>query len=216
MTGIKTKLQGHKDEGPLSPYGPVFICVLTHFNTNFPSIRILLRLIDERQQQFTMYKPTEHSAMCKIVEENLDYLVRFTFFRVGDRTVAEDIVHEAVIKLFERKPDVAPAGIRMYLFRCVYNLTIDYQRRGSSHLQIDTLDFADETEEALDREEAARITRILSHLPTKEADIIMMRVVDQLSFVEIGSILDMNVSTVKSRYQSGMMKLRSEYFNNKP
>lgn len=42
-----------------------------------------------------------------------------------------------------------------------------------------------------------------------------MNVVDGLSFVEISSILSIPQSTAKSRYKSGMDKLRNLYINPK-
>lgn len=57
-------------------------------------------------------------------------------------------------------------------------------------------------------EDADRINTLLDSLPTREADIIRMNVIDNLSFVEISSILSIPQSTAKSRYKSGMDRLR--------
>lgn len=39
-----------------------------------------------------------------VIEANLDALLRFAYFRVGDRVEAEDIVYEAVLRLLEKQP----------------------------------------------------------------------------------------------------------------
>lgn len=153
----------------------------------------------------------------RIIEENLDYLVRFAYYRLGNRDEAQDLVYDAVLKLLERATnDIKPESIRLYLFRIVYNLCQDYSRtRKQEIVPIGDLDVVDKAEEVLDLEDADRINAILHSLPPRESDIIRMNVVDGLSFVEISGILSIPQSTAKSRYKSGMDKLRKLYINPK-
>lgn len=153
----------------------------------------------------------------RIIEENLDYLVRFAYYRLGNRDEAQDLVYDAVLKLLERATnDIKPESIRLYLFRIVYNLCQDYSRtRKQEIVPIGDLDVVDKAEEVLDLEDADRINAILHSLPPRESDIIRMNVVDGLSFVEISGILSLPQSTAKSRYKSGMDKLRKLYINPK-
>lgn len=153
----------------------------------------------------------------RIIEENLDYLVRFAYYRLGNRDEAQDLVYDAVLKLLERDTnDIKPESIRLYLFRIVYNLCQDYSRtRKQEIVPIGDLDVVDKAEEVLDLEDADRINAILYSLPPRESDIIRMNVIDGLSFVEISGILSIPQSTAKSRYKSGMDKLRKLYINPK-
>lgn len=82
-------------------------------------------------------------------------------------------------------------------------------------MHIEDSDIEDTPDEILDMEDADRINACLDSLPSREADIIRMNVVDGLSFVEISSILSVPQSTAKSRYKSGMDKLRNLYINPK-
>lgn len=62
-----------------------------------------------------------------VIEKNLDYLVRFAMFRIGNREDAEDIVYDAVLRLLDKDvSDINESGLRLYLFRVVYNLCQDY------------------------------------------------------------------------------------------
>ena len=70
-------------------------------------------------------------------------------------------------------------------------------------------------DEALDLEDADRINACLDALPLREADVIRMHVIDGWSFVEISGILSIPQSTAKSRYKSGMDKLRNLFINKK-
>lgn len=153
--------------------------------------------------------------MEKVIEENLDYLVRFAYFRVGNRAEAEDLVYEAVLRLLEKdSTKIKPEGVRLYLFRIVHNLCLDKSRdKGKVTIPLDSIDIADCDDSPLDLEEADRINACLESLPSREADIIRMNVIDGLSFVEISSILSIPQSTAKSRYKSGMDKLRKQFTN---
>lgn len=149
----------------------------------------------------------------EVIEANLDALTRFAYYRTGNRVEAEDIVYEAVLRLLENRDKVN--DVRCYLFRIVYNLCTDKLRRKSVQtVPFERVDMPDETENELDEEEIDRINRLLDDLPPHEAEIVRMNVVDDLSFVEISHILNLPQSTAKSRFYSGMKKLREKYFTN--
>lgn len=155
----------------------------------------------------------------KVIEDNLNYLVRFATIRIGNKSDAEDVVHEAVRRLLEADiPGIKKGSVRMYLFRIVYNLCKD---RYISAQRMRSLAEADEdipdsaAEAAQDFEEIERLNRLLDCLPEREAEVVIMKAMDELSFVEISKILAIPASTVKSRFKSGMNKLRKQYFNNR-
>lgn len=166
----------------------------------------------------------------EVIEENLDYLVRFAALRVGNLADAEDIVHDAVRRLLENDMTrVKAESVRMYLFRIVYNLCCDYSHSLSISANHERLPEDDDRgipdpafdgsavereEELLDTEEIERLNAILDSLSDREAEVIRMNVMDDLSFAEISRILSIPPSTVKSRFKAGMDKLRKRYFKN--
>ena len=153
--------------------------------------------------------------MVEVIEANLDGLLRFAYLRVSDRTDAEDIVYEAVLRLLESRKKNKLDDVKCYLFRIVYNLCQDYWRnRRIETLPIEMVDVPDNLDDRLENEEINRINALLNGLPINEAEIIRMNVTDGLSFVEISRILEIPQSTAKSRFYSGMKKLRQKYFTN--
>lgn len=164
-----------------------------------------------------MLKKTRRMTIDKIIEENLDYLVRFAYFRLNSRTEAEDLVHDAVLRMLEKDlSQLNPASMRLYLFRIVHNLCLDRSsHRHKGFLPVESIEIEDNGEDSLDLEEADRINTCLDGLPAREADVIRMNVIDGLTFVEISKILSIPQSTAKSRYKSGMDRLRKLFSNNK-
>ena len=149
----------------------------------------------------------------EVISANLDALVRFACFRVGDRAEAEDIVYEAVLRLLENGDRANDA--KCYLFRIVYNLCHDkFRKKHIPTIPLENVDMPDDAETRLDQEEIERISSLLDGLPPNEAEIVRMNVVDELSFVEISHILNLPQSTAKSRFYSGMKKMRQIYFTN--
>ncbi|MDE6803250.1 MAG: RNA polymerase sigma factor [Muribaculaceae bacterium] len=164
-----------------------------------------------------MFKKSKRNTISKIIEDNLDYLVRFAYFRLGNRVEAEDLVYDAILKFLEKSTgNIKPESVRLYLFRIVHNLCLDKMRTEKRELSLSgNLDVEYSPEDVLDLEEADRINVCLDSLPQRESEIIRMNVVDNLSFVEISNILSIPQSTAKSRYKSGMEKLRKLFINNK-
>lgn len=151
----------------------------------------------------------QRRTLDEIIGDNLDSLVRFARFRTGSIEDAEDIVHDAIVRLIDK--DVASIKkemLKSYVFRIVYNLCIDYQRRMVSYVPLDGIREAFQYEAAEVAEEVGRVNSMLGKLPVREAEVIRMNVVDGLSFVDISHILNVPVSTLKSRYKAGMERLR--------
>lgn len=165
-----------------------------------------------------MLNKLRHKIMERVIEDNLDYLVRFAFFRLEDKDEAEDIVHEAVLRFLElNSNEIKPSGLKMYLFRITYNLCHDALRnRSKRNLPLENIDIPELTEdETPDYDEAERLNVILNGIPERDAEVIRMNVIDELSFVEISRILSLPPSTVKSRFKSGMDKIRKQYLSKK-
>ena len=62
-------------------------------------------------------------------------------------------------------------------------------------------------------EDVARINRILTIIPEEQAEVIRLRTICDKSFTEISQILDVPVTTIKSRFKYGIDKIRNEFFN---
>ena len=163
-----------------------------------------------------MFKKIRRKSVNRIIEDNLDYLVRFAYYRLGNRNEAEDIVYDAILKFLENnRKDIKPESVRLYLFKTVYNLCVDRTRTGKQNLiPIESIVIEESPEDLPDQEEADRINACLGRLPSREAEIIRMNVIDGLSFVEISNLLSIPQSTAKSRFKSGMDKLRKLFINN--
>ena len=102
-----------------------------------------------------------------------------------------------------------------YLYRSVSNECISYYRKKININFIsleEALNISEENRSDF-MEDVARINRILTIIPEEQAEVIRLRTICDKSFTEISQILDVPVTTIKSRFKYGIDKIRNEFFN---
>lgn len=141
-----------------------------------------------------------------------DQLFRYAFFRIGSKEDAEDVVQDAFLKIAATTAHIA--NPRAYLFRTVGNGCVDVIRNKVKFSPIEermtTPSPRDEREE---QEEFECINRLLSNLPEQQSEVIRLHIHANLKFTEIADILEQPVTTIKSRFTSGIEKLRQKFIN---
>ena len=146
------------------------------------------------------------------VDEWQDALFRYAFFRVGNGADAEDIVQDAFLKAAS-----VPAAIKnpkAYLFRTVTNGCIDSLKRKSKLLPIEQqMTAPSQSEEFEAQQEQQRIAQLLGKLPDKQAEVIRLHIHANLKFTEIAEVLEIPATTVKSRFTSGIERLKQLFIN---
>ncbi|MDR2292650.1 MAG: RNA polymerase sigma factor [Prevotellaceae bacterium] len=165
-------------------------------------------------------KKNKINELESIIEEYQDQLFSFAFFRVGSYHIAQDIVQDVFLKFFQNKKKLRSVkNIKTYLMKSISNACVDYKRKYGK-IKIENIEFinsniADDeknNEEKMCIVEFIRIEDLLSELPAEQAEVIKLKFVDGLNFVESAGILNVSVNTVKSRYRYGIDKLKQ---NNK-
>jgi len=161
--------------------------------------------------------PQTLAALGEFIKKNQDRLVRHAFFRVGSREQAEDIVQDVMIRIYQEKENLQHIEkTTSYVFRMVYNACIDHLRKkaktsfeslnGKESLSVDG---SNREKEMITREEFIRVNKMLNALPEEQAEVLRLRIIDEMSFVDISEIMNVPVTTIKSRFSYGISKLRT-------
>ena len=149
----------------------------------------------------------------RIIDEHQQQLFAFAFFRVGSYEVAQDIVQDVFIRFYENSRHLSAANnVKAYLLKTISNACTDYLRKNRKiqFVAIEQLEYElTDEEEKRCLSEFLRIDDILSNLPVEQAEILRLKFVDSLNFVEISELLNLNINTVKSRYKYAIEKLRN-------
>ncbi|MDD2550114.1 MAG: RNA polymerase sigma factor [Bacteroidales bacterium] len=157
----------------------------------------------------------------KVITEYQDQLFRHAFFRTGSYADSQDIVQDVFIKLYHDNGNLSSIkNIKHYLYRSITNACFDYHRKcGKRKFEpIETVNlpshmYEKEASEVLIQiEECKRVDELLKWLSEEQSEVIRLRIFDDLSFVEIASVLETPVTTIKSRFKSGIDKLKVGYF----
>ena len=110
---------------------------------------------------------------------------------------ASDVAQSVFLKVAERLDDYDPQyRFFSWIYRIAVNESLSMLRRNGH-------------EEPLDDELSARIRSAVMSMATNDRTVLMLRHFSELSYLEIGQILDLDEKTVKSRLFEARQRLRS-------
>lgn len=148
----------------------------------------------------------------KCVQHFSDGLFRFVLSNIRSRELAEDIVQESFIKVWERHENISVEKAKSYLFTTAYHTLVDQTRRKENTALV--------TEEAAsfinapgtnphypDVQEV--LHRAIATLPQVQASAILLRDYEGYSYEEIGNILSLSESQVKVYIFRGRTALKN-------
>jgi RNA polymerase sigma-70 factor, ECF subfamily len=155
-----------------------------------------------------------------ILERHADAAFALAYRMCGSRAAAEDVAQEAFLALWRNgaRYDGARGSVRTWTLGIVHNRAIDVLRRTSIHERRrvsdegveHTLEAPERTDaQAIDNAASHEIREALGELPTEQRRVIELAYFGGFTQVEIASMLDTPVGTVKGRMRLGLQKLRT-------
>ncbi len=162
---------------------------------------------------------TEDPDIAHFLLEELDALYRTARYLTGDAQMAEDIVHDVVVKALKHRDKVRPGGsVRAWLFAILRNTVIDYFRRRGREFRTVSLEELPESNQSLlcdpvdvrilDNMLDEEIVEALNRLPEEMRLAVLLADVEGFSYKEIAEALQWPPGTVMSRLYRGRQKLR--------
>ena len=148
----------------------------------------------------------------RLVPRVLGYAARL----LADRTEAEDIAQEAMLRLWRVAPDwrQGEARVSTWMYRVATNLCTD-RLRMRKRRQTDALDLVAEPEDSapavvttlIEADRMAALTAALAALPDRQREAVVLRHIEQLTNPEIAEILQIGVEAVESLTARGKRAL---------
>lgn len=137
-------------------------------------------------------------------QEHRAELYRFVLKRVRDEALAEDIVHDVLLKAFTRQETLRdPRKLRPWLYHITRNAIIDhYRSRKPLEPMPDELIPKDSEEDGSTQRELARcLVPLLNELPELYRRALTLAEFERLAQREVASRLGLSLSGAKSRVQ---------------
>lgn len=132
---------------------------------------------------------------------------------LGNRTEAEDVTQDAMMRLWQMAPDWVPgqAQVSTWLYRVTLNLCVDLRRRKRPEPIENLPDLQDGAVSVTDKiQDTARkdaLQSALDQLPDRQRQAVILRHIEELSNPEIAGIMDISVEAVESLTARGKRAL---------
>jgi RNA polymerase sigma-70 factor, ECF subfamily len=177
----------------------------------------LRKLADEELMQ--LVAGNDADAFEIVLERHADVAFSLAYRICGRRAVAEDVAQEAFLALWRSgaRYDPRRGSVRTWALGIVHNRAVDALRRSGVHERRRVSDEGiEESLEAPERTDAQAIDNAASHeirgalgeLPQEQRRVIELAYFGGFTHIEIASMLDTPVGTVKGRMRLGLQKLR--------
>lgn len=139
--------------------------------------------------------------------------VRLAFLLTGSSVAAEDLVHDAFVRLLTRLPVIRrPEGRRAYLMKTVVHLAKNDRRRlrvEKSYRNAHPSDSTGATVHLPDFESRDELWRALQQLPHRQRAAVVLRYCEDLSEEQTADLLSTSSKAVRSLVSKGMATLRA-------
>ncbi len=134
-------------------------------------------------------------------------LVLYALSLTGERSRAQDVVHQVFLNLLERGSLGHAVDVKAYLFASVRNAVLNDAkvRNRDASLDRDSAWF-----EPPNRDYAAEVNlrRALAALNDEQRQVTVLHVWGELTFSQIAEVMGVSPNTVASRYRYALAKLR--------
>lgn len=146
-----------------------------------------------------------------------DKMFRYAFNIVGSRFAAEDVVQEAMIKIWKKKEQFAEIENKeAWCVTITRNLAIDKVRAGKKRRANDITEYhhisdgSPAPDVQLEQKDAlSRVEELLNELPPQHKEIVVLRDIEGHTYQEIADILEVSVDQVKVNLHRARKNLRA-------
>lgn len=138
-----------------------------------------------------------------------DELRHYIYYRSGDAEVAEDIVQDAFLKVWEIRTTVKVETARALLYTIASNLYANRYKRQKLKLKFEQTITEDRTFESPEfemelKEFDNKLQQVLAGMNEKSRLVFLMNRIDQMTYNEIAKNLDISVKAVEKRMKKAL------------
>ena len=154
-------------------------------------------------------KRAKEEALAALVSQYAGTLYRVAYSVLRNPSDAEDAVQEAFLRVLRHRETLNEVrDQRVWLIRIVWNIVLDRKRRAKTRPETDDVSELARVlpaaglsaeERAAAAQHHARVLACVERLPAKERQVLMLSAFEELTSVEIASVLGITESSVRSR-----------------
>ena len=140
-----------------------------------------------------------------------DDVLRVSYFYLGDREKAEDVMQEVFLRVMDKQPVLREGSEKSWLLKVALNICRDQWRSSWAKriiLGSKRLDIIPADDELEDRTEKEALMQAVHSLPADVREVFLLFYYQRYTIEEIAKILDVQAGTVSSRLSRGRKKLK--------
>jgi RNA polymerase sigma-70 factor (ECF subfamily) len=151
----------------------------------------------------------QEEALEALVDQYATTLYRVAFSVLRNQSDAEDAVQEAFLRVLRHRETLGEIrDHRVWLIRIVWNIVLDRKRRAKTRPETDDITEVARVlpangltaeQRAAAAQHHAHVLACVGKLPAREREVMMLSAFEELSSVEIASVLEVTESSVRSR-----------------
>ena len=143
---------------------------------------------------------------------------RFLFFKTQDIAVAEDILQDTFVKLWENCKKVDPDKVKSYLYKIANNKFINEKKHEKVVKNFEKQNKKSDTNESpefimLEKEFIEKLERTIASLPEKQKEVFLLNRIEKKKYKEISEMLNISVKAVEKRMHLALLVMRKEIGN---
>lgn len=170
-----------------------------------------MSIFSRKKEETNKNNDEKKSLIGQIIMENYDQYYRLAYSYVHHADDASDIVQNGAYKALKSSGTLKqPEYAHTWVYRIMLNECFQHLRQ-PKNLSYETLQEENGLEAGSkeDRYTDIDLQRAIDALPERDKAIIELKYFEDMKLEEIAQILDVNISTIKSRLYRCMKKLRS-------
>ena len=140
-----------------------------------------------------------------------DDVLRVSYFYLGDREKAEDVMQEVFLRVMDKQPVLREGSEKSWLLKVALNICRDQWRSSWAKRVIlgsKRLDIIPADDELEDRTEKEALMQAVHSLHADVREVFLLFYYQRYTIEEIAKILDVQAGTVSSRLSRGRKKLK--------
>ncbi len=148
---------------------------------------------------------TEREQFIRLYNENRDAMYHFALSVLRDPALAEDALHDAFVRVARNMSKIDfSRNTRALLLTIVKNVSLTMLRKREREIPTEVPELmrniAPDNEAGV-KDALDAVSRVVNEMPEKYTTVFRLRFAHDLTYVQIASLLDISVNTVKKRVQ---------------
>lgn len=166
----------------------------------------------DREKIHNIFQSIKNGEKNKVEELFVEYnslITNISFSIVKDKNIAEEVSQMVYLKIMQIDSDKLPENNEFsWLYTTTKNQTIDYLKKQHNNVDVDSIEVTDDKnkiDEVIDKD---AFNNMLEGLDDIEKEIVSLKVLANLTFSEIGLMLNIPTGTVQWKYYKAINSLK--------